>query len=249
MSTYARKLKGKIVITATLRVLTGLHIGASNEFSSIGAVDSVVVRDPLTRRPIIPGSSMKGKLRSLLARSHDGGPYYKFQDEPVELKRLFGGEEGGKNNEQKRLIPSRLQFFDIFMKKESAEQIEKMETDLYLTEIKFENTIDRITGQANPRQLERVPAGAEFDFCLVYNVEEPEEVEADFRLLAKGLKLLQMDYLGKGGTRGNGRVAFGGFQLRSVGIEEGPEAAEKEAKLRKLEGLLEETGKYALLHV
>ena len=60
---------GKLLIRCELEVVTGLHIGDSSAFSAIGAVDSPVVRDPLSSLPIIPGSSLKGKLRTLLARS------------------------------------------------------------------------------------------------------------------------------------------------------------------------------------
>ena len=37
---------GKMIIRCCLVVRTGLHIGAGNAFSAIGAVDSQVVRDP-----------------------------------------------------------------------------------------------------------------------------------------------------------------------------------------------------------
>lgn len=63
---------GKILIQCDLIVRTGMHIGASGAFSAIGAVDSPVVRDTLTGNPIVPGSSLKGKLRTLLARSFSG---------------------------------------------------------------------------------------------------------------------------------------------------------------------------------
>lgn len=58
----------KIKITGTIEIKTGMHIGGDDSFSAIGAIDSPVVRDPLTRLPIIPGSTLKGKMRSLLAR-------------------------------------------------------------------------------------------------------------------------------------------------------------------------------------
>ena len=60
---------GKILIRCDLIVRTGMHIGGSSAFSAIGAVDSPVVRDCYTGLPIVPGSSLKGKLRTLLARS------------------------------------------------------------------------------------------------------------------------------------------------------------------------------------
>lgn len=199
-------LKGKIKLQAMLTLLTGLHIGMSNDFASIGAVDSVVVRDPLTKRPIIPGSSLKGKLRTLLARATtDAAVLGKPDQDPDVVKRLFGTSNP--------VVFSRLQFYDAFMTEESVNRITRMDTDLYLTEIKFENSIDRLSGIANPRQIERVPAGAEFEFRLIYNVENVAQVPEDLAALALAIKLLQLDYLGGHGSRGYGRVACRKFTV------------------------------------
>ena len=123
-----------------------MHIGAGSDFSSIGAVDNVVVRDSITKKPYIPGSSLKGKMRYLLARVYaKNGKMSDFKDEHDEIGRLFG---------QSEKYASRLQFQDVFFNEESAQRIEKIGTDLYLSEIKFENTINRLTAIANPRQLE-----------------------------------------------------------------------------------------------
>ena len=75
-------------------------------------------------------------------------------------------------------------------------------------ENKFENTIDRLTSVANPRQIERVVRGSQFAFELIYNVENPDEVSEDFGNIVKAIDLLENDYLGGGGSRGNGRVLF-----------------------------------------
>jgi CRISPR-associated protein Csm3 len=195
-------LYGKLILTGNLYLKTGMHIGASQDFSSIGAVDTVVVRDPLTKKPYIPGSSIKGKMRYLLARIYAReGQLKDIREENPQLLRLFGSSGS-------KLFLSRLQFFDTFMTEESTESLKKMDTDLYLTEIKFENTINRLTAVANPRQLERVPAGAEFAFKLVYNVESGEELEEDMRHLGYGISLLEDDYIGGHGSRGYGRIEF-----------------------------------------
>lgn len=57
----------KIEITSELEVLTGMHIGGTNEFAAIGAIDSPVVRDVISRLPMIPGSTLKGKENSYVA--------------------------------------------------------------------------------------------------------------------------------------------------------------------------------------
>ncbi len=207
-----KTIMDKLEISANLNILTGLHIGASGDFSPIGAVDSIVVRDPLTNVPIIPGSSIKGKLRFLLARNDSTSPWVqRIEDESIVIKRLFG------SNRKNEVLMSRLQFMDIFMNEESINHLKNADTDLYLTEVKFENSIDRVTCVANPRQIERVPAGTVFDFKLVYNVEDlNNELDEDFEALAKSFKLLTFDYLGKGGSRGNGRVSFSDFSVKSL---------------------------------
>lgn len=197
-------LQGKLRITAKLRLETGLHIGGSNEFAPIGAVDQSVIRDPYTKEPIIPGSSLKGKIRSLLRRNQ--GVFSLDEENPV-LKRLFGTAE------KKNATPARLQFFDIHMTSDSVIAMEQMDMDTYLGEIKFENTINPLTGEANPRQIERVPARAVFDFQLVYNISDNKEAKEDLQALADGLHLLTWDYLGGSGSRGYGRVSFSNWQV------------------------------------
>ena len=232
-----RALKGKLDIVATLRLDTGLHIGASKDFAPIGAVDSPFIRDPLTKQPIIPGSSLKGKIRTLLARGKEPGEWLReIAEDPIEIKRLFGsankGNDGG--------IAPRLQFFDIKMTDDSLKQFEDIEMDTYIGEVKFENTINRLTSAAMPRQIERVPAGVKFAFRLVYNVEKNDEIMEDMQLLAEGLKLLQMDYLGGSGSRGYGRVSFvkDTFDVKPFSLDEAT-VAEMQGRVGDVKKLLE----------
>lgn len=201
----------KIKIEGTIELKTGLHIGGDDSFSAIGAIDSPVVRDPLTREPIIPGSSLKGKMRSLLAREMGTTPAGKtagFENDCREIKRLFGSSSPTSNAEGTGIQMSRLQFGDCFLiNKGDLPQI---------FETKFENTIDRLTSVANPRQIERVIRGAKFKVEIIYNVEDESEVEEDFKNIAKAIRLLENDYLGGGGTRGSGRVSFTDWNTRVV---------------------------------
>lgn len=196
----------KIKIEGIIGVKTGLHIGGDDSFSAIGAIDSPVVRDPLTREPIIPGSTLKGKMRSLLARDRGSVPakgVAGYEADCSQVKRLFGSSSPTSNAGGNGIQMSRLQFSDCFLlNKEDLPQI---------TESKFENTIDRLTCVANPRQIERVVRGAKFGFSLIYNVEDPEQVAEDFDNIKAAINLLENDYLGGGGTRGNGRVKFEGL--------------------------------------
>ncbi len=227
-------LKGKIDIRASLKVESGLHIGGSSDFAPIGAVDSPFIRDALTKEPIIPGSSLKGKIRTLLARSMSKTYLLnKIEDDDEKIARLFGS--ASRNNEGCR--PSRLQFFDLRLKRESLDSLSSLDLDTYIGEIKWENTIDRISATANPRQIERVPAGAEFAFRLVYNVEDERQLDEDMKMLQEGLFLLQMDYLGGHGSRGYGRVSLNDFSLQYFSV--GKADTLPQEKLAAITGWLE----------
>lgn len=193
----------KVLIQFDLEVKTGMHIGGSSSYSAIGAVDSPVIRDPLSGRPIVPGSSLKGKLRTLLARSFAGDihnmPDFK-NDHPTVL-RMFGSTSAR----------SRLQFADAFVSNAEAMKA------VGLTEVKSENVIKRLNSEAMPRQIERVNTGTVFAETIVYDAADDAQMQEDLRLLAKAMKLLQMDYLGGHGSRGCGRVSLKNFRISSFG--------------------------------
>ena len=56
-------------ITGEIKCVTNLHIGGSKDMLGIGMMDNPVIRDPVTDEPYIPGSSLKGKMRSLLEQT------------------------------------------------------------------------------------------------------------------------------------------------------------------------------------
>ncbi|WKZ18791.1 MAG: type III-A CRISPR-associated RAMP protein Csm3 [Candidatus Jettenia sp. CY-1] len=215
-----RILLGKVIMSGTLECLTGLHIGASRENMEIGAIDSPVVRDPITREPYIPGSSLKGKLRALLEKALGiiNRRNIGTRNNPVEvhvcndagealncsLCRIFGstGDNGGKN------FPARLIVRDLRLTEDSRNKLADIDTGLQYTEWKFENAIDRVTSAANPRQLERVPRGAEFTFELIYNVEDTGQMQEDLDNLKLAINLIEADALGGHGSRGYGKVKF-----------------------------------------
>ena len=221
---------GKILIRCDLIVCTGMHIGGSSAFSAIGAVDSPVVRDPYTGLPIVPGSSLKGKLRTLLARSlcQDIENMPDLSADDARILRLFGSAEPVRR--------SRLQFADAFLT--NAEALSSK--GVRVTEVKTENTISRANAQATPRQIERVIAGAVFGVSIVYDVTDPAQVEEDLALLAKGMKLLQWDYLGGHRSRGSGRVSLKNFTLKNYGAP---------VELDSLNALFDEVDSYELFSV
>jgi CRISPR-associated protein Csm3 len=218
---------GNVIITYKLRTITGLHIGGSKDNFEIGGLDNPVIKVPSEvefdsvfkgktitveeDQPYIPGSSIKGKLRSLLEWKYDdidwnsgnGGSkesIEKLSKEKKNIRKLFGISPTGKEEELKkfieeRLFPVRIRIFDAY----PLEEIE--------TELKFENSINRITSKANPRNFERVPAGSEFEGKIVVRIFGEEDAEL-LNLLSEAFSLLEDDYLGGGGSRGSGRVKF-----------------------------------------
>ena len=197
----------KIQITGKLEVVTGMHIGGSSAFAAIGAVDSPVIKDSRENLPMIPGSSLKGKMRTLLAKEYNETVAAKPDEDNERIVRLFGSAKKGNI---KRI---RIHIADMVMA--NADEFRQRGTQS-LTEIKFENTINRLTAVANPRQIERVIRGSEFALDMIYEVEEESEIVEDLSMLAEGMKLLQYDYLGGHGSRGYGKVRFKDVQADTV---------------------------------
>lgn len=231
-------LKGRVFITFDIEAVTGLHIGGSDTGIEIGGVDKTVIRDPLTNRPYIPGSSLKGKMRSLLEKYrglkqnqrigmgfiHSCGADYGSQELKTkgreEYLRCDVCQVFGVPGERDFSTPTRLVVRDVQMSDEAAKRLDDTgRTDLPYTEVKTEVSIDRVTSAANPRQMERVPAGTIFKPAeLVYSLYDGgdcslEQDIARLRTLVEGLQLLEDDYLGGLGSRGSGRVRMSNFQI------------------------------------
>src|SRR5882762_4497661 len=225
------KLIGKLILSGDLHCETGLHIGAGKGSLEIGGADNPVVKDAFGL-PYIPGSSLRGKVRSLLENalglttpselvflSKRRGQEVRIHqsDRPDdEICLLFGRNPGrierveGEAIETRAATPARLTIYDAPLDTESITAQMRENLDDEITEVKSENAIDRITSQANPPTLERVPAGARFNFRMVLDVLCGEDKPLVGRL-AEGLRLLEDDSLGGGGSRGNGRISFSGI--------------------------------------
>ena len=193
----------KIIINGELEIVTGLHIGTGGEFSAIGAVDSPVIRDKITNLPMIPGSNLKGKMRSLMARRFNTAKAKTPDNDAPEIVALFGGMK-----KQSRLI-----FSDMYLT--NYDEIKKSGLN-DPTEIKYENTINRLTSIANPRQIERVIRQSKFGVEIIYTADDDADIESDIKLLAEGMKLLQYDYIGGHGSRGYGKVKFNDLNAQIV---------------------------------
>lgn len=212
------KLTNIVEIKAKLVLETGLHIGAGDSEMHIGGIDNSVIKHPITQSPYIPGSSLKGKIRTLLEwrsgevkkppLSLDDLKEAKNKEEVKNILRLFGISGDTKNTDDivKEIGVSRLAFWDCALDLDWEKTIR--DDNQLLTEAKSENTIDRITSTAgNPRQTERVPSGAKFDFKLMLRQFEGDKPEL-LELVLKGLKLLELNSLGGSGSRGYGKVKF-----------------------------------------
>ncbi|AFC22956.1 type III-A CRISPR-associated RAMP protein Csm3 [Saprospira grandis] len=213
------KIKEKQVLKGSIILLTGLHIGGTNNSLSIGGVDNSVVRHPVNNQPYIPGSSLKGKLRSLLelAMGQIGNTSMgKVKNGPSENSENISVKLFGNANGERSQIPSRVLVRDAYLDEDSIDELDQ--TEALFAEIKTEVVIDRITSAAMPRQLERVPAGAKFNFEMVLNIHEGDEISSvhEYELLSNlfaAMALLQDDYLGGHGSRGSGQIKI---QLQSI---------------------------------
>ncbi len=199
------KLDSKIIIKGKVLAETGLMIGGSSSALEIGGTDKQIIRSPVDKKPYIPGSSLKGKMRSLLeiSRGTIEGKGEPTQNPKDEAAQLFGHIN---RNVEKKQQPSRLIVRDGVLTDISAKRLK--DTELLYTEIKAENSINRITAEANPRFFERVPRSAEFELNLTLNVFEAHKQEQMLDLVFECLRLVEDDYLGGGGSRGNGQVKF-----------------------------------------
>jgi CRISPR-associated protein Csm3 len=250
-------LSGKVLMNGKIKAETGLYMGGPTVGLDIGGVDNAVIKDA-EGKPYIPGSSLKGKMRSLSEKfegkaaegnrvwvvkpnekGEKGISIHLCDKEDCKICNIFGRTNGEfpkiDNSKQdnvsddkvsiKCTTPTRLIVHDCHLIEESIipekirkelknpEEIRKAledvkkKLDLEWTQVKWENVIDRITSAANPRQMERVPAGTEFEFGMIYNVFN-ESDKNNLKEVFKAMELLEDDYIGGSGSRGYGKVKF-----------------------------------------
>lgn len=215
----ANPILGKYILSGELVAVSGLHIGAQGAAVEIGGIDNPVIRDPISRRPYLPGSSLRGKLRTLHERRLNlcfdsaGGSgssrimRHECDDPGCPSCRLFGSAKGGA---RKTNLPGRLAVRDAALTEDTVRRLRAIDTGLLYTEWKFENGLDRITCAANPRQTERVPRGSVFSVAFVYtvNTDDGHVQKEDLGALLAAMRLLEDDSLGGSGSRGYGQVQF-----------------------------------------
>lgn len=229
-------------ISAELVTLTGLHIGSGSDTIEIGGMDNPIIKDPFTGEPYIPGSSLKGKIRSLLEWKlgkigSDGGPC-KCNNVTCEICRIFGVSA----DKERKTGPTRLivrdarihaDFINLMKAKKllpenegmlsgndlSPDQLSTRKAIAYYTiETKSENNLNRVTAVAVPRSLERVAAGTTFHIEMIYRVFDFDgdggETDLGYlKYIKDGLAMLESDALGGYGSRGCGRVKISNLTL------------------------------------
>ncbi|WP_423792979.1 type III-A CRISPR-associated RAMP protein Csm3 [Methanocaldococcus indicus] len=212
MAENQQTLKGKLILEGKIRLLTGMHIGGTKETLKIGGTDNPVIKDKFDN-VLIPGSSLKGKIRALLEKVY--GTYKRDENNKKEKKpkndgkpcecglceicKLFGPHQSNNIEDPVRVIVR-----DAYLEPDEG----KNHYD-YL-EIKVENTIDRIKGttvKGGVRNTERVVAGSKFKFEIVFNIYNENDIEL-IKKFIEGMKLLEDDYLGGSGSRGYGKIKF-----------------------------------------
>lgn len=213
-------LYGRLFIQGNIKAVTGLHIGGAGGALEIGGVDSPIIRDPLTNRPYVPGSSLRGKMRSLTEKKAGAELNFYISRAKGKEVRIHVCDDAtkyqacpvcpvfGVTGDSPASAPTRLIVRDVFLGDASAKALEEAQTDLPYSEVKWEATIDRVTSAAVPRQIERVPAGAVFEgFEMVYSIYAPQDIDR-LTTVIEALQLLEDDYLGGLGSRGGGKIAF-----------------------------------------
>lgn len=202
------KMQDIISFSGKLRILeSGLHIGGTEQITGIGETDNPIIRNPITRLPYVPGSSIKGKIRSLLESKYS--PDSQSTGKPCtcgecKVCLLFGCGDAKKTKS-----PTRLVFRDSYPDQETLDKWSSADTD---SELKTEVLMDRRTGSAfhriGPRTTERVPADSSFDFSFSLRIFEGDDVNELLNFLAGGFEFLEKDYIGGSGSRGYGHVAI-----------------------------------------
>ena len=207
------KLSHYVKCTSRIEVVSGMHIGGTKDEIKTGEI-SPIIKHPITGRPYLPGSSLKGRFRMALELKYDDvdknarkgyGPSIDSQHPSLVVK-LFGGSD---NNE-----PTRFIFRDANLSPDSNDYIE--------SEQKKEVVMDRKSMAAvkgvGPRTKERIAAGAKFDFEVTVRVFEGDDEKKFIDRLKEAINIVEMEYLGGSGTRGYGKVKFADFKTEKVTI-------------------------------
>jgi len=203
-----------VILEGQIECLSGLHIGGTEEGYEIGGMDNPILKDKITNFPYIPGSSIKGKMRSMiewvLGKVEAKGNVHVCTDSTCKVCRIFGTSADRRGKEEQAAGPTRLIVRDAHLSEDTKGDDRYVKDGMFTTEVKTENSLNRITSAANPRPMERVPKGAKFDVEMVYGIyDTSDNGETDIQYLeqvAMALEMLEASVLGGGGSRGSGQI-------------------------------------------
>lgn len=204
------KLRGHCKIKGILTCIEGVRIGGSKESLEIGGTDNPIIRHPITQHPYIPGSSIKGKIRSLLEQKYNRIKVDRDEGKPCDCGNcdvciIFGCSSANKSKTATRVI-----FRDCILTEETLKVLEDARKQgVFYSETKTEVTIDRKTGKAakaGPRVQERIPANSKLELEIVLRVFEEDDLEKHINFIKEGITILENDTLGGSGSRGYGKV-------------------------------------------
>ena len=208
------KIKKIKIIKVEMELVTGTKIGGNTEIIEIGGNDNPVIRNPLTQELYIPGSSLKGKMRMFAewieGRIEKNGHVHSCKDRECPICRVFG--RGAQDSADAKSGPTRISVRDAYLTDESKEALKKLkERTGNDTELKYENSINRLTSEANPRNSERIPAGIKFEFSIAYKIIDmgdggKQDEDLLERVVYRALKGLLLEGIGGGVSRGNGQI-------------------------------------------
>lgn len=210
------KIKNIKNIEGTFELVTGTRVGGSSDIIEIGGNDSPIVRNPLTKELYIPGSSIKGKMRMLTewleGKIDETGKVHSCSEENCSVCRVFG--RGAEDSKKAMAGTTRISVKDAYLTDDSKEKLIKLRDRIGMdTEWKYENNINRLTSEAQPRNSERIPAGVSFNFTISYKVfdlDDEGKIDEELfeKIVIKSLKALSLEGIGGGVSRGNGQIRF-----------------------------------------
>jgi CRISPR-associated protein Csm3 len=210
--------KENFIIKGEILCETGLHIGGAKEAIEIGGIDNIVMRDSISKLPYIPGSSIKGKMRSLMELNSNEASQNIIKSKGQSCKcgkclpcHIFG-TSADEVDEGQLQGPTRIIVRDSFPSPETIEKWAETDDVVSGAEVKYENTLNRITSEAKPRNQERVPKDSSFNFEIIFSVYENDD-PGNLRGVFESMLLLQDSYLGGSGTRGYGKIKFENIAL------------------------------------
>ncbi|MCT4593244.1 MAG: type III-A CRISPR-associated RAMP protein Csm3 [Anaeromicrobium sp.] len=221
------KLDKVLIVKGKIKCITGLFIGGNSEGIDIGGIDNEVIKHPITNEPYIPGSSLKGKMRSQMEKIRGKVNIKEKQirgkkikigepcgcgDKNCEICTMFGAHKNTSHN----LGPTRMLIRDAVMNEDTRRDMNKFmkESGKPYLEVKIENIINRNNGTSNDfRYIERVPSGAKFDLEIVLQIFKNDDETRMKNFLKESLKSVENSYLGGSGSRGYGQVKFIDMEL------------------------------------